>query len=385
MTSAVKRLPFALGLIAALSTAIVQAQSPSPNTGTAFETTTTPVAHVYVTTSNGINVYSAASTGKLTLVTGSPFKGTSGLAIGTAGNHFITIGTNYVHSYALTSTGGIGKQVSQLDTRLYAGAECGPTYGGSIDRTGNELYVQMQGNIQDGDEGVCDALQTFKIDPTTGALLSDGTTYFYPGRWDGIETPYLTIAGNNRHAYTVAPEGGGDYTTVEFYRDGTGALNTDNSWSETDPVSNGVYYQITDMAADNQNTSLSHMAAIVQAGNTEPYGPLGDPYLTTYTIDSYGNIATNNALLPSGFGPMQINPQGNVLVVGGVLYHFNGGNPITPYGKSLASSTVKWDKYNHAYAINQSANKLYVYTITPTSFALSGTYTLSSPSTLAVR
>jgi hypothetical protein len=62
------------------------------------------VSRVYITTSAGINVYNVASAGKLTLISGSPFKGASGLAIGTAGNHFVTVGTTYIHSYALTST-----------------------------------------------------------------------------------------------------------------------------------------------------------------------------------------------------------------------------------------------------------------------------------------
>lgn len=89
------------------------------------------VSRVYITTSAGINVYNVASAGRLTLVSGSPFKGASGLAIGTAGNHFVTVGTTYIHSYALTSTGGIGGQVSQINSGLYYGAECGTTAGGN--------------------------------------------------------------------------------------------------------------------------------------------------------------------------------------------------------------------------------------------------------------
>jgi hypothetical protein len=34
----------------------------------------TPVTHVYVQTSKGVNLYNAASNGRLTLVEGSPFK-----------------------------------------------------------------------------------------------------------------------------------------------------------------------------------------------------------------------------------------------------------------------------------------------------------------------
>ena len=55
-----------------------------------------------------MNVYTTSSIGKLTPVSGSPFKNTVGLMIGTAGNHFITLGTAYLGSYAIKSTGGIG-------------------------------------------------------------------------------------------------------------------------------------------------------------------------------------------------------------------------------------------------------------------------------------
>ena len=92
-------------------------------------------------------MYNVAATGKLTAIAGSPFKGTTGLAIGTAGSHFITVGTTYVRSYAVTATGGIGGQVSQINSGIYYGAECGPTAGGGIiDHTGQEVYVQTNGN-----------------------------------------------------------------------------------------------------------------------------------------------------------------------------------------------------------------------------------------------
>ena len=44
-------------------------------------------------------------------MSGWPFKNTVGLMIGTAGSHFITVGTTYLDSYAIKSTGGIGAQV----------------------------------------------------------------------------------------------------------------------------------------------------------------------------------------------------------------------------------------------------------------------------------
>jgi hypothetical protein len=50
-------------------------------------------------------------------------------------------------------------------------------------------------------------------------------------------------------------------------------------------------------------------------------------------------------------------------------------------------SSVAWDKSYHLYATSRATNKLYVFTITPTSITpVAGSpFTLSGPSTLVVR
>ena len=75
------------------------------------------VSRLYITTSSGIDVYNVASTGKLTLISGSPFKGTSGLAIGTAGNHFVTVGSTYIRSYGLHRPAGSEAKFRRLIPR----------------------------------------------------------------------------------------------------------------------------------------------------------------------------------------------------------------------------------------------------------------------------
>ena len=62
-----------LALAATLSTAAAGAQA-LPNQSAAATTTPTNVARVYVQTAKGVNAYTASSTGKLTLVSGSPFR-----------------------------------------------------------------------------------------------------------------------------------------------------------------------------------------------------------------------------------------------------------------------------------------------------------------------
>ena len=117
-----------LALAATLLAAAAGAQS-LPNQSAAA--TPTNVARVYVQTAKGVNVYTTSSTGKLTLVSGSPFKNTVGLMIGAPGGHFITLGTTYLRSYAIKPTGGIGAQVAQINTALYPGAaDCGTTTWG---------------------------------------------------------------------------------------------------------------------------------------------------------------------------------------------------------------------------------------------------------------
>jgi hypothetical protein len=177
MTHPVTRI-LTLALAATLSTAVAGAQA-LLNQSAATTTTPANVARVYVQTAKGVNAYTTSSTGKLTLVSGSPFKNTVGLMIGTAGSHFITVGTTYLHSYAIKSTGGIGAQVAQISTALYPGAaDCGATHGGTIDRTGTDAYIQLDGT------GQCAALQTFRINATTGAF-----TY---GRVQSVRYPAQT-------------------------------------------------------------------------------------------------------------------------------------------------------------------------------------------------
>jgi hypothetical protein len=95
------------------------------------------VAYVYVPTATGIYAYDSSSAGKLTAIKGSPFTQTFGLMIGSNGTHFITLGTDYVHSYAVSSTGAIGVQDAEINTQLYAGSECGTTNGAVLDHTGH--------------------------------------------------------------------------------------------------------------------------------------------------------------------------------------------------------------------------------------------------------
>jgi len=109
--------------------------------GTTPETTASPIAYVYVQTPKGVEVFSASSTGKLTLVSGSPFTD-SGQMGAINGSYLFSVGTDYIHAYSIESNGAVGKQVSEIDTQKYGGAACGTNTGGALlDHTGKYLVA----------------------------------------------------------------------------------------------------------------------------------------------------------------------------------------------------------------------------------------------------
>ena len=160
--------------LAALCPATAFSQT-SSDVSSAATPTAAHVAYVYVGTSKGVYLYNATSSGSLSLVSGSPFS-IAGSAVGSNGKYFLSLGTNYLHSYPVASNGAIKGQSAQINTALHQGAECGTTFGGTIDRTGTEAYVLFDwtGPYDDG----CDALQSYKINATTGAFTFGGVAQF---------------------------------------------------------------------------------------------------------------------------------------------------------------------------------------------------------------
>jgi hypothetical protein len=70
---------------------------------------------------------------------------------------------------------------------------------------------------------------------------------------------------------------------------------------------------------------------------------------------------------------MKMSPSGQLLAVAGheglQVFHFNGSRPVTHYTGLLTKESIGqmfWDNNNHLYAISNTAGKLLVFTITPT-------------------
>jgi hypothetical protein len=254
------------------------------------------VSRVYVTTSSGTNVYNVGSTGKLTKISGSPFKNTTGMAVGTNGKYFLTVGTHYLHSYAITSTGGIGGQVSQINSAVYSGGDCGPTNnGGVMDHIGKSLYVLLYDAGADmGGPIECAAYQSFSISPTTGTLNFVGSA-ITNGRFS-YQSTLPTIAANDLYAYAVTAFGGytPDVPMSGFRRESSGTLD---AWgfSQTDPQTSSSSYYLYPIVAVSDPTN--HLAV---ADYTEYQPPFGDIYpiqLASYTMDTQGNLVSTTCPL----------------------------------------------------------------------------------------
>jgi hypothetical protein len=350
-------------------------------------TTAAPVAHVYVQTTKGVNVYDAAASGKLSLVEGSSFADT-GQMEGSNGSYLISVGTNYLHTYTIGANGAVGRQASEIDTQGYSGAECGNTSGlaSFLDHSGKYFYVQLSG-IFDGGSVACVAWQSYQVE-------SNGTLKFlgsidYSGSSGHDATPTLgpTVSGNDKFAYGVFDEFAG-YSTTSFStltRAAGGALEETENFTEKDPaidpnLKDGPWGYFPYLV---QADPASHLAVLLVPisfpleGNQE-YGP---NQLASYTIGSTGSISSTNTWkdMPTpavtNVGTMNMSPSGKLLAVAGnpglQIFHFNGAAPITKYSALLLPTVeidrLAWDNTNHLYALSYSAAELYVYTVTPTS------------------
>lgn len=338
------------------------------------------VAYVYVPTNHGIFAYDATSAGKLTLIKGSPFTETTGLAIGTNGKYFITVGTDWVHSYEVSSNGALGKQVSEINTQNYGGAQCGTTSSGRINHNGVDIYVQLAGALDKDGNYVCDALQTITIS-SSGVLTFKGDLEFSKG--SSTEPATLpTFTGTNTYGLVLEQipgqdEDPGDLSSdfVTLQRESSGALELAANASVTEPAGfEGAGYRPYAIAED----PTDHFAVMVQSG----IGSFGCAcQMASFTMTNGKLVSTNTwKNMPdwpdTWTGPLEMSPSGKLLALGvapGVqLYHFNGASPITAYTGIIGESgghvgQVGWDNDNHLYAMNFSSGNLHVYTATPTS------------------
>lgn len=404
-----------MGLAICLATVLLRggafAQSPDVQTDAiAAATTPAPVAHVYIASGSHIIALSAAPNGKLTTVPGSPFNYNLGLQ-GTNGHFLFGFEPNVpiIDSLSMAANGALKKTATTNFLNSPAG-DCGPFVnfgrGLRIDHSGLDLY-----NMVIGTEFPCPSVfQTFKINDANGKLTSLG---YANGVLDG--SPNLHILGNNQYAYApscAAAFGNSPFPdVVPFQRSSTGKLVSANAGvaipapplDDSDPNNpTPGYYCPYDMATDPTNHAAITLYALEDTpgedGGNVGYGPM---VIATYTADANGNLKTtstyeNMAKLPWWPNTMRMSPSGKLLAVGAngvILYHFNGGNPVTKYKTLLTSDSVGqilWDNDNHMYVSGgdtKGAAKLWVYTVTPTTVTLApgSPYSISNSGGMVVQ
>ncbi len=355
-----RHIRFVVCLIATVSAAAAVAQ---------ISSNSSPVAFVYVSSSPStnnyeINAFAAAPDGKLTAVSGSPFPAkVQSMAV----NEQYLFGSNGVDisSFSIAADGSLDK-VATINAQKFNGYNCGGPTALFLDETGSTLYDEdFYGNICANN-----TYQSFAIDRFTGALsylaASDPSVLF--------DLP-LSFIGNNVYAYGSSSHEYGSWL-FGFRRNSDGTL-TDLNINPPMPVSKkGDFYVSYGAAGDPAN----HVAISVMPYNGNTWQPDGPAQFATYTAAASGNLTTRSTFsnMPvtavKYVSDFRMSPSGKLLAVGGTaglqIFHFNGANPITHYTGLIARNQIDqifWDNDNHLYAISRSANKVFVFTVTPTS------------------
>jgi hypothetical protein len=352
-------------------------------------TTSGPSAWVYVSSLIGntgrsdVYAFTAASSGKLTSISGSPFSvDVSSMAVNGLYLFGAPTSGSFIDSYQIESNGGLHYAAS---TNASAPNKCSNTPGPVfLDHTGASLY-----DFYYWGDSICsnNVYQAWNVVKSTGKL-----TYVNAGGSSEELNGVLTFTGNNEYAYTAdcyhfSPAISG------FKRNSNGSLTQlaiNNPWPKA-PANQGYCPYLA--AADPTN----HLAIPVQPyiGYGSPAGPY---QLATYTVQSNGNLTTASTyanmpnVLVDSVTNLSMAPSGRLLAVAGSkglqVFHYNGAKPITSYTPLLTTSQIDqmyWDNNNHLYAIGRSANKLWVFTITPTSYRQTAVYSINSPIGIAVQ
>lgn len=335
-------------------------------------------AHVYVQAKSGVFVFNANAAGQLTMVSGSPFPD-SGEMEAVRSNALISVGTTWLHSYAIGADGAVGGQLAEINTANYLGSQCGNTdnSGSILDHTGQYFSVQLYGALtNDGNNYLCDAWQTYKVAANgqftfVGAWVGDQTSGNYAYENSPVALNMMTVSSNDKYTYGKVTDPDGDYF-VPFTRAESGEITLNSDFTEADPAPQpgAQPYVPLSLAAD----PAGHLGVVMQSlGN--------NIQVASYTIDnSTGSIKSTNTSknMPttSHSYPVAMSPAGNLLAAGGqgetngvAVFHFNGAAPATYYTTILPGvevDEVAWDKSNHLYALSYASDKLYVYTVTTT-------------------
>jgi hypothetical protein len=348
-----------------------------------------PSAWVYVSSLIGTTGRSdtygfvAASNGKLTAIPGSPFTADlSSMAVNGLYLFGAPEGGSMIDTYRIQSNGSLSYAAT---TNASGPNKCSNAPSSVLlDHTGATLY-----DFYYWGDAYCsnNVYQAWNVVKSSGALTYDGSA----GGSEDL-TGALTFIANNGFAYTSDCYHFGP-SISGFKRNSNGSLTEMNLAQVWPAVSSGGWCPYL-AAADPTN----HLAIPMQP--VAGYGSTSGPYqLASYTVNTTtGALSTTStsANMPKvsvgAVTAISMSPSGKLLAVAGTaglqVFHFNGGNPLTPYTGLMSTSEMdqlQWDNNNHLYAIGNSANKLAVFTVTPTSWSWVATYTVNKPVGLAVQ
>jgi hypothetical protein len=354
------------------------------------------VAFVYVannpknSSTNEIAAYAAASDGRLSPLSGSPFR-ENVTALAATDTHLVAANKAepVIDAFKIESDGGLRYETSTNYAKPTSSQECADAGQIFFDHTGATLYIQEY-NFDCDNTGVT----SFAMNKQTGGLsyLGVDNTGAFPGMYN-----IASFIGNNVYAYSAANSSCMYYAIYGFQRRSNGLLVSAGGVLNSPQASpDGAQgYVPTLLAADPSN----HIAVLEQPANP-PDCAAGPTQLATYTVNSKGELSTAStyANMPATAiaNPydMKMSPSGKLVAVAGKqgleVFHFNGAKPVTHFTGLLTSTPISqmfWDKSNHLYAISQAAGKIYVFTITAENAhkAPGSPYSINSPQFLIVR
>jgi len=353
--------------------------------------TVTLNAYVYVINRlngpiNELDGFSADSTGALTALPGSPFWTSTTASqfwtlVHSPGWVFLSDEVK-IYSFSIAPNGALILK-SSINAQQFSPA--GTVISRiSINRSGDTLYAAA--TEQSAATG--NKILTFHRGGPNGGLTYLGSTD-YPDR-----NGFSDIFGDASSRLDTLPQNN--------YLYNAGCDNGNASWFAAQINSDGTLgsFPINPTIPSNPNGNYCPFASAVDSTPNPPHlavglflEPSGPAQLAVYTADTVsGNLTTTSTAqnMPTtavGDGVMSISPTGNLLAIasgrGLQVFHFNGGNPITPYTKRLAwsASHPAWDKHNHLYALEGGVR---VWRITPNFWKATARYPLSNPVALTV-
>jgi hypothetical protein len=278
--------------------------------------------------------------------------------------------------------------VNQTDVAGFNSGDCGITGPLFLDHTGHTLYdMEYIGN-----DCANNQYASFRVSTSTGALTDMGA-----GAYSSWLYQPASFTGNDKFAYSASCLGDMYWTIFGLKRGSNGLLSSISNFSAPLPAPRaGDFYCPSQAAADPTN----HVAIALQPVSQDSFAPDGGPQIGSFTVASNGDLSTTNtsADMPeSKVGTalsISMAPSGKLLAVGGSgglqIFHFHGSAPPTAATGLLTSDEIDqmfWDNDNHLYAVSTAANRLFVFTITPTHHheAPGSPYTVQAPQALAVQ